>query len=132
VLGCAGSAQFMLAGLAQLGIEMSLAQRLSTTFSDIVGMGPTYTIIAAVAFLPAFGIAAVLMRWVPGPRPFWFAVAGGAAIVTAILIIRQVTDGATIIGGARTPLGLVVQAGAGAAAGCLFGWILRRSKSRQL
>lgn len=123
VLGCAGSTQFTLAGLSGFGIEVPLADRLSATVHDVVGMGPLYALIAAVAFLPAFAIAATLLRWVPGPRPFWFAVAGGAAIVAAILIIRY-SVGGTIIGGARTPLGLLVQALACGAAGWLFARVL--------
>lgn len=118
VLGCAGSTQFVLAGLSGFGIEVPLADRLSATAHDIAGMGPLYALIAAVAFLPAFVIA-TLLRWVPGPRPFWFAVAGGAAIVTAILIIRFFVGG-TVIGGARTPLGLLVQALGSGVAGWLF------------
>ena len=123
VLGCAGSTQFVLAGLSGFGIEVPLTDRLSATVHDIVGMGPFYALIAAVAFLPAFVIAATLLRWLPGPRPFWFAAAGAAAIVTAILIIRYVTGG-TVIGGARTPLGLLVQALACGAAGWLFARVM--------
>ncbi len=123
VLGCAGSTQSVLAGLQGLGIDVPLADRLSATVHDIVGMGPLYALIAAVAFLPAFAIAATLLRWVPGPRPFWFAVAGGAAIVSAILIIRYVVGG-TVIGGARSASGLLVQALACAVAGWLFARLL--------
>ena len=102
---------------------MPLADRLSATVHDIIGMGPLYALIAAVAFLPAFVLATVLLRWVPGPRPFWFAVAGGAAIVTAILVIRYFVGG-TIIGGARMPLGLLGQALACGVAGWLFARVM--------
>ncbi len=123
VLGCIASTQFVLAGLAGFGMEVSFVDRLSTTVHDVIGMGPLYALIAAVAFLPAFGIAAVLMRWVPGSRPFWFAVAGAASILTAILVIRFVVGG-TVIGGARTAPGLLVQALAGGVAGWLFARIV--------
>ena len=123
VLGCIASTQFMLAGLVGFGMEVPLADRLSATVHDVIGMGPLYALIAAVAFLPAFGIAAVLLRWVPGPRPFWFAVAGAASVVAAILIIKLVAGG-TIIGGARTPPGLLAQALVGGIAGWLFARIV--------
>ena len=119
VFGCAVSTQFTLNALSGFGIDVPFADRLSATVHDIIGMGPFYALIAAVAFVPAFAIAAALLRWVPGPRPFWFAVAGGAAIVTAILIIRYFVGG-TVIGGARTPPGLLAQALACGAAGWLF------------
>ena len=123
VLGCAASTQFTLNGLGGFGIDVPLADRLSATVHDIIGMGPLYALIAAVAFLPAFVLATVLLRWVPGPRPFWFAVAGGAAIVTAILVIRYFVGG-TIIGGARMPLGLLGQALACGVAGWLFARVM--------
>ena len=119
VLGCAASTQFTLNGLSGFGIAVPLADRLSATVHDIAGMGPLYALIVAVSFVPAFAIAATLLRWVPGPRPFWFAVAGAAAIVAAIVIIRYLLGG-TIIGGARTASGLMAQALACAAAGWLF------------
>ncbi len=119
ILGCAASTQVVLSGLPGFGIEVPLADRLSATVHDIVGMGPTYVLIAATAFLPAFAIAAFLLRWVPGPRPFWFAIAGAAAIVTAIMVIRHFVGG-TVIGGARTPIGLLGQALACGVAGWLF------------
>ena len=129
VLGCAASTQFMLSGLSGFGIEVALAVRLSATAHDIVGMGPLYALIAAVAFLPAFVLAAALLRWVPGPPPFWFAVAGGAAIVTAILLIRYAAGG-TVIGGARTPLGLLAQALACGMAGWLFARVMAWKRPR--
>lgn len=119
VLGCAASTQITLNTLSGFGIDVPLADRAAAIAHDIVGMGPFYAQIAAVAFLPAFVIADFLLRWVPGPRPFWFAVAGGAAIVTAILIIRYFVGG-TVIGGARTPFGLLAQALACGIAGWLF------------
>ena len=123
VLGCIASTQFTLAGLVGFGMEVPVADWLYATLHDVIGMGPLYMTIAAVAFLPAFGIATGLLRWVPGARGFWFAVAGAASIVTAILIIKF-TAGGTVIGGARTPPGLLAQALAGGAAGWLFARIL--------
>ena len=119
VLGCIGSTQFTLAGLANLGIEVPPGDWVAATLHDVLGMGPLYAQIAVVAFVPAFSIAALLLRWVPGPRPFWYAVAGAASIVAAILIVRAIVGG-TVIGGARTLPGLLVQALAGAVAGWCF------------
>ena len=128
VLGCMGSAQFTLAGLGRFGIEVPLADWIGATLHDVLGMGPLYAQIAIVAFVPAFSIAALLLRWVPGPRPFWYAVAGGTSIVAAILIVRYFVGG-TVIGGARTPPGLLVQALAGAVAGWCFARILALKRS---
>ena len=128
VLGCIGSTQFTLAGLIGLGVEVPPADWLAATLHDVIGMGPLYAQIAAVAFVPAFGIAALLLRWVPGSRPFWYAVAGATSIVAAILIVRYVVGG-TVIGGARTPPGLLVQALAGAVAGWCFASILGGRRS---
>lgn len=123
VLGCIASTQFMLAGLVGFGMEVPFADRVAATVHDVIGMGPTYGVIIAVALLPAFGIAAVLLRWVPGPGSFWFAVAGAAAIVVAILVVKFAVGG-TVIGGGRTPLGLFTQGLAGGVAGWVFASVI--------
>ncbi len=128
VLGCAASAQFTLANLIGFGIDVPLTTWLATSLEDVIGMGPTYAVVAAVAFIPGFGFASLLLRWVPGPRSFWFAVAGGAAIVTAILLLRHL-GGGTIFGGARSPMGLLAQALAGGVAGWLFARLIAWRRS---
>ena len=70
VLGCAASTQFTLAGLRSFGIDVPWTDWLAATLHDIVGMGPTYALVVAVAYLPGFLIAAFLLRWVPGPKSF--------------------------------------------------------------
>ena len=123
VLACIVNTQFTLAGLASFGMEVSLSDRLSATVHDVLGMGPPYMVVLAVGFVIAFVFTAILLRWVPGSRTVWFSAAGAVAVVAAILIIKY-NLGGTVVGAARTPLGLGGQALAGAAGGWLFARLL--------
>ncbi len=125
VLACFAATQFTLAGLSNFGMDVSIADRISATVHDVIGMGPPYMAVIGVGFLIAFAFTALLLRWAPGSRGLWFSVSGAVAIVAAILIIKYFLGG-TIIGAARSPLGLACQGLAGAAGGWLFAQILPR------
>ncbi len=128
VLACIANTQFTLAGLVNFGMAVSISDRFSATVHDVIGMGPPYMIIIGVGFLIAFCFTAILMRWVSGSRAAWFSAAGAAAIVAALLIIKFYLGG-TVVGGARTLLGLTVQGLAGAAGGWMFARLLPRREA---
>ena len=128
VLACAAATQFMLAGLGNFGMQVTLSDRWSATLHDIVGMGPPYMMFLSVGFLIAFTVTAILLRWVPGSRSAWYSAAGAVAIV-AILMMIKYSLGGTVVGAARTLFGLAVQALAGGAGGWLFARLLPRKKA---
>ncbi|NJN50425.1 MAG: hypothetical protein HC809_00115 [Gammaproteobacteria bacterium] len=74
-IGAAVHTQFVVANMTGLGHPVGLADRLSWTGHDIVGMFPTYAPIVAVAFLIALPIAWLISRNRPALRTLGYALA---------------------------------------------------------
>lgn len=127
VLASVFSTQFVLAGLAGLGVEVSAAQRLSMTIADL-GILPLMGMAVAACFMIGFSIAVLAARFVGGDRRVWLVAAGASALVVELLIMRA-TLGLMPIGGARTTAGLLAQGLAGAVGGWLFARLTTRSDS---
>lgn len=130
-LAAAASTQFVLAELSRLGIEIGIGDRLTMTGQDVVGMGQTYVPVVAVGFLLAFGVAALVIRYLlPDWTVFGYTLAGFTAILAIILIMIAVF-GLVPLAGARSTAGILSQCLAGALGGYLFARILfwRRAKA---
>lgn len=116
--------QFNLAALAALEVPIPLDIRLRTTGQDLLGFGPAMLALTGAAFVAAFPVASLLARFVPQWRTGWYVLAGGAAILSALLIMEVVLP-ITPIAAARTlsgVSGLML-------AGMLGGWVFARLSS---
>ena len=112
------STQFVIAALTAIDVEVPFGVRLSMTFTDLAIL--MILLPAAIAcFVPAFVIAEALARWLGGRRELWFALAGGTALVTELLLIESVL-GLMPVGGARTTAGMALQGVAGVLGGVAF------------
>ncbi|TVP88950.1 MAG: hypothetical protein EA347_05105 [Thioalkalivibrio sp.] len=111
--------QFNLAMIQQLGAPVPIPVRLETTLHDLASFAPTYALLVAAGFLVALPISGLLARLWPGGRIVLHALAGGAAIVAALLVMNAVLP-ATMIGAARFPSGVAALALAGVLGGLLF------------
>ncbi len=118
-LAAVAATQSVLSRLAEMGIEVGLAQRLAATGHDLIGMGSSYLPIIALGLAIAFAAAALLARWLRAWRTALYALAGFAAIVAAHLILN-LSFGITPIAAARTLPGLLIQGLAGAIGGLVF------------
>ena len=124
---CIIGTQFVLAGLTGLGVDVPLADRVSTTWYDIVNFGfvPSpafgfsYAMVIGVGLFIAFLAAAALSYFLPRFRTVIYSVSGGIAIVT-ILGASFFVFGVVLFAFAQTPMGLISQAAAGAAGGWIF------------
>ena len=111
------STQFVIAALAAVGVDIPFGTRLVMTITDLRIL--TIFLPATIAcFLPAFLLAEFLSRRT-GARIAWFAVAGGAALVTELMIIEAAL-GLMPIGGARSTAGMAMQGVAGVLGGVAF------------
>ena len=132
VTGAVVQTQFVLASLTDLGIEISLTQRLAMTIHDIAGLVEIYLPVIAVGFIIAFGIAALVVRWLlPGRAAIGYPLAGLTAVVAAIVIMTLMFDVSPIAGARSTP-GLIGQALAGALGGWIFYRLTRFTQLRPL
>lgn len=120
VVAAAAATQFVIHEIVSLGYEVGLGDRLATTFHDILGMASIYLPIIAVGELIAFGVAALVVRYLlPGWQRVGYPLAGFAALVAAIALMISLFD-ITPIAAARSNLGILVQGLAGALGGLVF------------
>lgn len=111
--------QSVMARLAEMGVDVSFADRLRTTAQDLVGMAPAYGAIVAVAFAIALPVAGLVGRWRPDWRWFGYPLAGGVAIL-AVHFLLELALNITPVAAARSLPGLTLQALCGVLGGYVF------------
>lgn len=119
VLASILSTQVILGNLQGMGVDVSGAVRLSTTFHDLLGLASSYLLLILVAFVLGLPVAAGLTKLMPSHRLALFVLAGFVAIV-ALHLIMKAALGLTGIAATRTMAGLLTQGMAGAAGGFLY------------
>ncbi|MCI5046544.1 MAG: hypothetical protein MRY59_03495 [Aquisalinus sp.] len=112
------STHFVLQDLAALGAPITLEQRVSTSWADILGTWQ-YGIVISAAFALAFFVASLVKAVIPFLARIAYPVAGAAAIYTA-LSLMEAQFGTVPIGGARSDLGFLFQVFAGGLGGLAF------------
>ena len=130
VLASITATQSVVARLGGMGVDVSLAERLSMTLHDLFGMAGMFLPIVAFAFLIAFLVTALLCRWLGAWRMLLYPLAGGVALVCTHLALNlafQITPVAI----ARSVPGLLVQGLAGAAGGYTYSALLTRARRRE-
>lgn len=111
--------QSVLANLSDLGMTVTLGDRLSATWHDLLGMAVLYLPMIAAGLAVAFPVAAVIIRVRPRWRSVGFQLAGGAALLVIHVLLYQ-TLSITPVAAARTTVGLTIQALCGALGGWVF------------
>jgi hypothetical protein len=127
-LGAVAHSQLVASAVSRLGHPVPLGDRLTWAGHDALGMFSTYAPIIAIGFLIAFLVAALIVRRFAHLRSLGYTLAGAVAIVVAIVVMKQLLD-VTGIASARSALGMIAQALAGAAGGWVFA---RLSRDRSL
>lgn len=127
VVACIIGTQFVLAALSGIGVDIPVADRLTTTWHDLINFGfiPSpafgfsYGVVIGIGLFIAFLVAAALSYFLPRFRTVIYAVAGAAAILT-FLGSSYFVFGASMFAFAQTPMGLITQGAAGAVGGWVF------------
>jgi hypothetical protein len=112
--------QWVMANLADMGVTVTLGDRLGATAHDLAGMAPLYLPMIAAALAVGLLVAGRIIRARPRWRPLGYSLAGGLAVLAIHVVLYQ-TFSITPIAAARTTAGLTVQALCGA----LGGWVFR-------
>lgn len=118
-LAAIASTQSVVASLRGMNMPVSTVQRVEMSWHDLLGMSTQLLPLIAAALLLAFGVTALLRRWIHSARGFLFALAGAVALLTLHGLLKA-AFGITAIAAARDFIGLVLQASAGAIGGYLF------------
>ncbi len=119
-LATAMSTQFVLNGLISVGAEVSMADRLSMTGFDIVGMGPLYAVFILLGLGIAFFAADRTARLIKLERKVIYTAAGMIAMLVMLVAMEQVFFGVPLIPGARSLGGLFAQVLIGGLAGFTY------------
>ncbi|MFT4993719.1 MAG: hypothetical protein ACI965_000740 [Paraglaciecola sp.] len=119
ILASLAHSQFVLAELRALGIKIDLANRLTMSIDDLLGLLPIYAPAIGLSLLVALGTAALLKKYRPQLTPLLYPLAGFVAILVMLLAMHPIL-GITLIAGARSTLGFVSQCLAGLIGGWLF------------
>ena len=127
IIGSIFSSQSVIASLQSLDIVVPLVTRLSMTLDDLAiltALAP----VTAICFVVGFIVAALCVRFIGGNRTAWHILAGAAALVTTLLILKAVLL-ITAIAGTRTTLGLMSFGLAGAIGGWVYAKITTRPEA---
>ena len=126
ILAVTAATQSVIASLKDMGVSVSLADRLGTTLADLSGMFALFMPLLAIALLLGFLVAAGIIRWQPDWRRFGYPLAGFAAVLVMHLLVTT-TTGVHPIAATRSVPGLVLQGLAGAAGGYVFYLVISRA-----
>jgi hypothetical protein len=120
--------QSVISSLAGMGLDVSAGERISMTLRDLGGMAGMFLPMVAFGLLIAFMTTALICRYKSQWRTPLYILAGAVAMLCVHLALNA-AFGVTPIAIARTPVGLLTQALAGAAGGFTYLSLSRRHPS---
>ena len=132
VLGCLVQTQINLAALQQMDVPISLTERLTSSWQDLLSFTRLFVFMVAAALLPALPVAAGLSRIFRPWRWLLFALAGAAGIWVAFKVADHYLPMPTFIAATRETYGLLAMMAAVAVGSWLFGYLTRPKSKRGL
>lgn len=121
VLACVFHTQRVLHELTEIEIAISVSDRIATTLQDIWGLLPAYGSAIALGLFISLIFTTILARRF-SHIILLAGLAGGATMLLILLAMQPIME-VTLIAGAREPVGVVMQVGAGIIGGIVFGWV---------
>jgi len=120
------STQFVVVGLEQAGAEIDWGTRIDMTLYDLGHMGSLYGGIIFLGFGMAFPAAARVHRFAKTKRSLIYVIAGMTSFLVMLYLMQRFFFGVQIVAGARTTLGIAVQALTGGLGGYVFAKLTRQ------
>ncbi|MGQ8367184.1 hypothetical protein [Glaciecola sp. 1036] len=117
--------QSVLAKLTALDVQITFMQRISTTYTDFIGLAPKYGSVVCIGLLIAFSVCHWLQKKLGGNPVYWFSCAGGVALLSILLIMHPIMQ-VSLLAGARDLSGIILQVIAGILAGLTFSRLQKR------
>ncbi|KPZ60822.1 hypothetical protein [Pseudoalteromonas sp. P1-7a] len=121
--------QYVVNQLVNVGVVVSLSERINLTLDDWLGLLPTYGAIIAIALAIAFLVTAKLTKKVKQYSMALFIAAGITAFAVVLVAIESIMN-IHIIAGARG-WGFYLQLLAGALGGLLFALLTKALAPKQ-
>ena len=119
LLAVISASQHVAASLESMGAEVGFGTRLEMIVHDLGGMATSFLPMLVIGFVIAFGVAALLLKWLPRYRYLLYTLAGAVAMASIHLALHAAFD-ITPVAVARSTGGLLVQALCGAVGGYLY------------
>lgn len=126
VWGSVVQTHWNLQALVDLGVNVPAADRVRTTWQDLIGFAPVYAGILAAGWLPALAVAAFMARRWPAWRSALLAAAAGAGMVAAVRFVDVVAPMPVFIDATRHMPGLLAMAAGAVIAGLLYARLTTR------
>lgn len=126
VWGSVVQTQWNLQALVDLGVNVPAADRVRTTWQDLIGFAPVYAGILAAGWLPALAVAAFMARRWPAWRSALLAAAAGTGMVAAVRFVDMVAPMPVFIDATRHMPGLLAMAAGAVIAGLLYARLTTR------
>lgn len=127
-LGSLVQSQFNMAAIAGLGVEVPVREWGRAAAHDLVHFGPFWAAVVGVALLFGFPVAAGLARFASGARHALYFLAGGVAVMCALVIMSALLP-VTLVAAARHATGMALMALGGAVGGLVFAQLSERPPS---
>lgn len=126
VWGSVVQTHWNLQALVDLGVNVPAADRVRTTWQDLIGFAPVYAGILAAGWLPALAVAAFMARRWPAWRSPLLAAAAGTGMVAAVRFVDMVAPMPVFIDATRHMHGLLAMTAGAVIAGLLYARLTTR------
>ncbi|GHC25401.1 hypothetical protein GCM10010082_17840 [Kushneria pakistanensis] len=133
LLGSIVQTQMNLAALQQMGVDIPVAQRLSTTLGDLVTFSPVYAALFSVGFVVSQGVALWVSHrlWNGRHQPVLCALLAMVALWATFHLVNHFAPMPTLIAATRTTAGMVAMLLSAAIAGVVLA-LLRDADHRRV
>jgi hypothetical protein len=127
---CILQTQMVLLALSNLDIDITWSKRIYMTTQDLLGLFPSYGVVIAIGLAIGFVIAKIIKSYTRLSSYYLYVVAGGFTMA-AILMAMHPILGVSLLAGARSTFGIVLQIISGLLGGFCF-MRLRQPRNAQL
>lgn len=129
LLGSVVQTQFNLLALQDLGVDIGLGARLSTTFQDVLHFAPLYALVFGLSFLMSTLITGLMLRLLGWrARVLFHALGAAIGLWATFAVVNALAPMPTLIAATRSPGGLVTMLLAAACAGWLYAWLTAKDR----
>lgn len=119
VLASISHTQFVLFELSKVGVEIDVGTRISAILQDLVGFLPAFAPVITIGLLIGFSLVTWLRKRYKLRFRWLYPLAGAVTLLSIHALMHPILE-ITLIAGARSVAGLIMQMVAGFAGGAIF------------